>query len=617
MNEELSNYISTLIEDTELMMDEYQNPEMAFTAAVLEKIETLIDCQEIIKEHCKILMQNGNVKGEIHGYGESTNKEVLYLFYTFYNPQPTVESKSNTDSQFTLKRMQGFYNSAIRAGYLDLDESSSEYRASKFIYENAYNYKSVNLIVISNYIINNLTLQSYKIANKPIYCDIWDLKKIYGNTHSLSDHISIDIDFDSDEYSRYKIPYIQMESTQYGYKCIQAMFPAKLIYQLYERYNTNLLYNNVRYFLGLKGAKEKKPNVAMLDTLRKNNEMFLAYNNGITALAKNIDSELVGDRTDITDHNESSHYTQYISMGVLKKISDFRIINGGQTTAVIYNAKVLSDSTKDESKKVNLLGVYVQVKLIISDDIEKISGNITLSSNFQNQTKYSDFSVGNQFNIKMEELSHNIIVPNKNNEPTYWFYERLRGQYDEKKKLHNTKADRDYFEFQYPKKRKFSKEDIAKVWCNWEQSPFDAVKGASTTYATFMKKIVDRNFVPDDLYYKQSIGLLIIYKFLMARPEGKEYANGKATVAAYAMSMLSYLTLGKFNLLKVWEDQAVSDNAKIFLNTLCDKIFHILKNKAEEANTTMLSYGKTKGAYDYIKSNRFDIDLHLLDEYKN
>ena len=110
---------------------------------------------------------------------------------------------------------------------------------------------------------------------------------------------------------------------------------------------------------------------------------------------------------------------------------------------------------------------------------------------------------------------------------------------------------------------------------------------------------------------------MIIYKFLMARPEGKEYANGKATVAAYAMSMLSYLTLGKFNLLKVWEDQAVSDNAKIFLNTLCDKIFHILKNKAEEANTTMLSYGKTKGAYDYIKSNRFDIDLHLLDEYKN
>ena len=42
MNEELSNYISTLIEDTELMMDEYQNPEMAFTAAVLEKIETLM-----------------------------------------------------------------------------------------------------------------------------------------------------------------------------------------------------------------------------------------------------------------------------------------------------------------------------------------------------------------------------------------------------------------------------------------------------------------------------------------------------------------------------------------------------------------------------------------------
>lgn len=612
MNEELNSFASTLIEDTQLMMDEYQTPEMAFTAAVLDKIEGLLDCKEIVKEHCRITKTNGDITGEIHAYAESTNGEVLYLFYTDFNPRAEITSKNNTDTQVALSRPQGFYNSAIRACFMDMEQDSPEYKASKFIYDNVKEFQSVNLVVLSNYVINNLQLKKIKIATKPVFHDVWDLKKIYGNTHSMSDHIAIDIDFNSEEYQRYKIPFIQMESTQYGYKCVQAMFPAKLLYQLYEKYNTNLLYNNVRYFLGLKGSKEKYPNTAMLETLRKENEMFLAYNNGITALAKGIDSELVSDKTDVTDP-ESTASSQYISMGVLKKILDFRVINGGQTTAVIFNAKRLSNSTNDENKKVNLLGVYVQVKLIISDEIEKISGNITLSSNFQNKVKYSDFSVSNEFNRTMEELSRNIVTPNANNEPTYWFYERLRGQYDELKKRISTKADKDYFDFQFPKTKKFSKEDVAKIWSSWNQSPYDAVKGASTTYASFMKSISERGFVPDETYYKKTVALLIIYKFLMSRPENKKYANGKATIVAYTLAMLEYLTMGQYDLLKVWRNQSLSDNSKKYFNILSDKIYNLFVGQAEKMNSTILSYGKTKGAYDFLKSQAFGMDNHLLD----
>ena len=39
---------------------------------------------------------------------------------------------------------------------------------------------------------------------------------------------------------------------------------------------------------------------------------------------------------------------------------------------IIFNAKNYSNNTTDPTKKVNLLGVYVQLKLIVSDDIEKI-----------------------------------------------------------------------------------------------------------------------------------------------------------------------------------------------------------------------------------------------------
>ena len=612
MNEELYSFVATLIEDTQMMMDEYQTPVMAFTATVLDKIEDLLDCKDITKEHCRLTKKNGDIIGEIHAYAESTNGEVLYLFYTDYNHNHEVTIKSNTDSQTSFNRLQGFYNSAIRGVHFDCDENSAEFRAGKFIYDNNNNFTSINLVILSNYVINNLKLKKIKIASKPVFHDVWDLKKIYGNTHSMSDHIPIDIDFENEDYMRYKIPFIQMESTQYGYKCIQAMFPAKLLYQLYEHYNTKLLYNNVRYFLGLTGSKEKKPNVAMLNTLRKENEMFLAYNNGITALAKGIESEIISDKTDVTDP-ENTSFSQYISMGVLKKIIDFRIINGGQTTAVLFNAKNLSDNTTDKDKKVSLLGVYVQVKLIISDEIEKISSNITMSSNFQNKVKYSDFSVGNEFNTKMELLSRNTISPNDNNEPTYWFYERLRGQYEEQKKRMNTKADRDYFDFQFPKTKKFSKEDVAKIWSNWDQRPFDAVKGASTTYSAFMKGIVERSIVPDETYYKQTVALLIIYKFLMSRPENKNYANGKATIVAYAMAMLEYQTMDKFDLLKVWQNQSISDYTKIYLNKLCDKLYELLDEQARTLSTSVLSYGKTSKAYEFIKSQSLDIDIHLLD----
>jgi len=612
MNEELASYVASLLEDTQLKMDEYKTPEMAFTATILEKIEDLLDCSSPVIEHCKLTKSNGDITGEIHAYAESMNGEVLYLFYTDYNHSFDIKTKSNSESQTSINRPQGFYQAAVRCAFDQVDSASPEYTALKYIYDNVQNFKSVNIVVLSNFVINNLVVSKIKIATKPVFCDVWDLKKIYANTHSMSDHVAIDIDFSSDEYKRYKIPFIQMESSQYGYKCIQAMFPAKLLYQLYERYNTNLLFNNVRYFLGLKGTKDKKPNVAMLDTLRRENEMFLAYNNGITALAQNITSKDISEKTDVTDP-ENGDNSQYISMGILESIHDFRIINGGQTTAVLFNAKNLSNATTDPTKKVSLLGVYVQIKLIISESIEKISGNIALSSNFQNKVQYSDFTVSNEFNTKLEYLSRNILIPNPQNEPTHWFFERLKGQYDEEKKRIKTKQDREYFEYCFPNKKKFTKEDVARVWSNWNQLPYDSVKGATTMYAAFMKSMVERGYIPDEEYYKKTVALIILYKFLASRPENKNYANGKASVIAYAMSITSSQTFGKFNLLKVWQNQELSNNTKIYLNSLCDSLYKIFINKVTSLNTTILSYGKTKPAYDFIMSQYLGVDHHLLD----
>lgn len=48
MNEELQSFVASLLEDTQFKMDEYQTPEMAFTAVALDKIVELLDCTDPI-----------------------------------------------------------------------------------------------------------------------------------------------------------------------------------------------------------------------------------------------------------------------------------------------------------------------------------------------------------------------------------------------------------------------------------------------------------------------------------------------------------------------------------------------------------------------------------------
>ena len=150
MNEQIHSYAISLIEETMMVRDEMSIPEMAFTEIVLDKIEPMLNCEEIIKEHCIVRKTNGDIIGELHAYSISENHEVLYLFYSYFNSRDEVLTKSKSECSICLKRPQGFYNFAIRGGHLDKDADSPEYRAAKFIYDNVHVFKSVNIVVLSN-----------------------------------------------------------------------------------------------------------------------------------------------------------------------------------------------------------------------------------------------------------------------------------------------------------------------------------------------------------------------------------------------------------------------------------------------------------------------------------
>ena len=617
MNNALQEFRAQINNETELLMDEYNTRELAFTKYFLSEFSELLNCGEYEIGHFIKLDAANRVRGEAFGYALSDNDEVLTLFYTLYNTSNEIISLTNTDYKNCLNKLQGFYDLAIRATYIDLDKNNPSYEALKFIYDNNSTFKTVKLCIISNCIINNSRdIKKIKIT-KPVDWDCWDIRKIFHQLSSEADHIHINVDF-NDEYKNYKIPFIKMESKDFEYKCILAMFPAKLLYKLYEKHNTNLLLNNVRYFLGLKGSKKKNANLKMLDTLRNENQMFLAYNNGITALATDIDINSIGDVTAIevaNDNDKPCTPNDFISMGVLKKIHDFRIVNGGQTTATIFHSKNLQEKKGTKSNPVTLYGVYVQVKIIVmNNEIKNLTGKITEYSNSQSVIKYSDFSVSNEFNMKMEYLSRTMKVPSNNHDICYWFFERLRGQYDNMRSSNRTKVDMNFFDSKYPKHMKFKKEELAKVWKCWNQSPGDAVKGEATNYELFISEQVKKGFIPDEVFYKETIALLIIYKYLFNRPENKAYGNRKATVIAYSLSYLKYITFEKLDLIKIWDNQDLTNNLKVYLNTLCEEILKSLDKLAEQKEKTVLSYGKTSGAYKEICYDLPKLDRSLLND---
>lgn len=608
----IENYLNDLnAEVQQLINEEKLLPVPAFTQYVTDGIAEKTGVDEHYSVHCQVTDKANHVLGEIHGYGISANKEVLTLYYSIYDP--TLKDSaviSTTDFDRGINRMQGFYNLCIRGTHIGMNEDLPEYEVLKFVYDNLSSIVTVRLCLLSNFLINNYKIKRIRIDGKNVMADVWDINKICANLNSESDHVAIDIDFvNEDRYKNYQLPYIEMNSERYGYKCLSTMFPAKLLYKLYEDYNTGLLMNNVRFFLGFKGSKNDT-NSGMRKTLREQNQMFLAYNNGITAIARDI--EVTPNKGETKLENEEGAYGgDFISTGIIRKIFDFQIVNGGQTTASIFTAK------KNE-REISLLGVYVMVKLIVLDEESrnKIT-DISRYSNTQNKVKYADYSSNNSFNTEMERLSRKTLVPNSNNEPIFWFYERVRGQYKIELNNRKFKSDQDAFKRMFHPNCKFDKELLAKVWLSWNGEPYTAVKGASKCYEVFLSTIDDGKYAPDENYYKQSVALIIIYKHLINHAKIEEYGSSKAPVAAYTLAYLNFITLGNIDLIRIWELQEIPDRIAVALNNLCGRIKAEIEASARAKSNSVLNTSKIKNTYEELINRDLGFDINSIREILN
>lgn len=157
------------------------------------------------------------------------------------------------------------------------------------------------------------------------------------------------------------------------------------IKELYAQHNTNLLSRNLRYFI-----RKSSIDTSINDTIDKNPETFWYKNNGLTIICDDFDVS-----------------------GTLIKLSNFSIVNGGQTATLLH-----------KNKNINKLNdFYLPCKIIKNigeseHDKYKFSVEIATATNAQKAIKPSDLKSNAPEQIRFSIAMRNAGI----------FYQTKRGE---------------------------------------------------------------------------------------------------------------------------------------------------------------------------------------------
>lgn len=326
--------------------------------------------------------------------------------------------------------------------------------------------------------------------------------------------------------------------------------------RLYRDYGARLLERNVRSFLQTRGAINR----GIRDTILKQPDRFLAFNNGISATAASVE---------LVQASEDSL--------AIRCIEDLQIVNGGQTTASLYAAL--------DRDKADLSRIAVQVKLTVvgTETIDELVPRISRYSNTQNRVTGADFSSNDPFHVAIEGLSRSIWAPapEGTQRQTHWFYERARGQYADALAKARTPAQKRQFKAMNPTSQKMTKTDLAKFEHSWEQLPHVVSLGAQKNFGEYMLHPVRRPSQPDATYYEGLVARAILFRTAEKLVSAQQFGGYRANIVTYTIAKLSHATSRRLDLATIWRTQRLSDAAGEALTEISHLVFDIISDPPE------------------------------------
>ena len=236
---------------------------------------------------------------KVNGYSIAEDESYIALFVCIYRNNSQVYSVPPSEASAMLARAKQFYLKSLAKYQTEIEEAYGAFDLARTIYEYRGKISEVKLFLFTNGTIRSTLLEPEEINGITFIPTVWDVERIF--RVSTSGNAREKIEFDLMELAgktldaiRVKVPATirttkdGKEEQSGGYTSYYTVFPGDVLFKIYERYDARLLEKNVRAFLQARGGVNKGIRNTILDTP----EMFLAFNNGISATAENIADEV-------------------------------------------------------------------------------------------------------------------------------------------------------------------------------------------------------------------------------------------------------------------------------------------------------------------------------------
>lgn len=499
-----------------------------FLSYLTEAGETLVsDCMLV-----DFKKDSENMK--LDGYAFSEYFRSLTLLVSKYQAKPNPEKIKKTEIDKLLKKVSKFYKTCGTNDFEALEESSDGYQAYKFIKCHKADIETVNIILLTNDETIRYIPDDVHYGKITVRFDVWDIERLY---QSVLGGTAVERQLVVKLKKKYgeSLPLIKVKGDNEIYDCYIGVISGELLARIYETEGQDLIQKNVRSFLQAIG----KVNKGIKVSLANEPQMFMAYNNGISTIAESIAIDEGRSNGDIVDVTE---------------ITGWQIVNGGQTTASIYNAY---------KAKLPLEQVNVQIKLSVikqKDRAEEIIHNISKYANSQNKINMSDFNANDAYHVKMERLSRATPIPVAKGKSTdYWFYERARGQYLVELNRQPTAAAKKEFKSRCPKNRCISKTVAAKCVMAYRGYPDIVSKGLETSFIYF-SDMVSKGEVPEpsEQSYIEMIAKVILFNSCDEIVKNLKFGGFKAQQDYYTVALFGKYYSDLFDPREIWDKQSIN-----------------------------------------------------------
>jgi hypothetical protein len=526
--------------------------ECAFTRVLLDDLEAAGLLESPVE--CFDAEGSGNTSIKVNGYSIPDEEMRLDLVISAYFVDPSPRRVAGADTDRYFNQALRYFRAAVSGHHEQLEPGSGRYSMAREIFARKEEFDRVQIVLITN----GLVVQRKERERKPaidkwrMSYDVWDVERLrrFRSSGATHEPVTVDLtDFGG-------IPCSVVSDKALGYETCVAILPGTVLHDWYDEFGAQLLELNVRSYLQARG----KVNKGILETIIKEPQRFLSYNNGITIVAESLGLNEAGDR--------------------ISSIRGIQIVNGGQTTASIHRAK--------KENKADLSHVFVQAKLTVvpSDQFESVVPEISRYSNTQNKVSEVDLGANHAFHVGIERAARATWAPG---EQSMWFYERARGGYQtERTRAGNTSAARARFDTKYPVSQRISKEELGRYWNAWGGFPHFVSKGGQKNFTRFMETIprVEKGWLPSRAEYESIIGKAIFFRAAQRIAKEIDVPAYRINVVTYTVALIVEKTASRIDLLDIWARQEIPSELEALIRDWLPKVGRLLLSAAGERNPT-------------------------------